>query len=663
MSMLLVLMSVFLQVVNLERVCYACWVAATREVARQRVQDCNRNTEAQPEDSVAPIPPPLPEPTAEVPILQRNPSVRVLSAIYKRVGTRRTCLFPTCPNQERLLVPSTIKEMVLLHFKLYIPLHARICRFHIINNEWDTLENTSSEFTGFEMDNMLSIMEKAATRKIDFTNIRSLDPNLCHYWLGMDADQFEELLAFIPSLNEEVPSASVALSIFLIKLRTGDSNERLSTIFKMSRRNLERYMAKARNSLLQHFVPLFLGTNCTTVQHVASKNKIIPDGLFGNPQMPPDTKPAITICDGTYIYVQSSSNYTYQKRTFSLHKHTNLVKPFLIVCCDGYILDCLGPYKATTNDATIMAQIFEDAEGPMRTFFRQDDVFILDRGFRDVIPVLQSYGFKAYMPESLISGEHQLTTLQANRSRCVTMCRWVVEVINGRIKRDFKLFRQEYFNLASAHLMTDFKIACALLNKFHPVIGDRPEALEILNKALSCLNTTNYLSEYVQNENLNRRRAMFQAINATSPHLNDFPKLNMRDLRMFALGSYQIKQAVSYYGEHIRSSGQYQVEVADEIFEDDIPLIFGQNNMLLRGRIRSRYVTSRTYYCYILISKNQNVLNTLNAIIGYYCTCLIGKRTVGCCAHIMAIVWYLSWGRYNDVSAPASFLDDIFIDD
>ncbi|KAH9636739.1 hypothetical protein HF086_007637 [Spodoptera exigua] len=219
------------------------------------------------------------------------------------------------------------------------------------------------------------------------------------------------------------------------------------------------------------FVPLHLGFNHLTVQDVASRNKIIPEGLFGNPDLPPDVKPAIVICDATYVFVQSSSNYLFQKQTYSLQKLDNLVKPFLIVCCDGHIVECLGPYKATLNDATITSLNLINEGSCIRSFFRRGDIFLLDRGFRDVINELQEHGFVTHMPESLLENEHQLTTQQANRSRLVTMCRWVVEIVNGGIKRDYRLFRHVFNNRAAMHLNDDFRICCALLNKFHVTIN------------------------------------------------------------------------------------------------------------------------------------------------------------------------------------------------
>lgn len=82
----------------------------------------------------------------------------------------------------------------------------------------------------------------------------------------------------------------------------------------MTRRTLECHMNNARYCLLQTFVPTHLGLSHRNKAEVASRNKIIPEGLFGNSEMPAESKPAIVICDGTYIYVQSRSNYSYQKK-------------------------------------------------------------------------------------------------------------------------------------------------------------------------------------------------------------------------------------------------------------------------------------------------------------------------------------------------------------
>ncbi|KAF9410990.1 hypothetical protein HW555_010122 [Spodoptera exigua] len=64
------------------------------------------------------------------------------------------------------------------------------------------------------------------------------------------------------------------------------------------------------------------------------------------------------------------------------------------------------------------------------------------------------------------------------------------------------------------------------------------------------------------------------------------------------------------------------------------------------------------YYVYILVA---NGVNGREGILEYYCNC-IGRRTVGCCAHVMTLVWYLGWARYeNNIVAPAAFLDEVVV--
>lgn len=52
------------------------------------------------------------------------------------------------------------------------------------------------------------------------------------------------------------------------------------------------------------------------------------------------------VFDGTYIYIQMSSDYVFQRRSYSTHKSRSLLKPMVIVGTDGYILDVIGPYFA-----------------------------------------------------------------------------------------------------------------------------------------------------------------------------------------------------------------------------------------------------------------------------------------------------------------------------
>ena len=149
----------------------------------------------------------------------------------------------------------------------------------------------------------------------------------------------------------------------------------------------------------------------------------------------------------------------------------------MLVCGDGHIIDVTGPYSASTSDASIMQQILQNHDGPyeeapINYYLEQNDAFILDRGFRDAVPLLETYGYDVHMPPTKRRGETQLTCEEANKSRLVTLCRWVVETINGRFKRDFKIFRYRVFNRALPSTMTDYKIAAVLINAFQEPYDD-----------------------------------------------------------------------------------------------------------------------------------------------------------------------------------------------
>lgn len=573
---------------------------------------------------------------------------------YRRTSeTTHRCFVPNCVNPERQRIPRYLKRAILKNQKLYITPNARVCQNHSVVYNWENILNEFefvATFNSSQIESMLNLLSSAPNNVVlNFEDIENANDNVCHYWTGLDTIKFLYLFRSVPQLNGLCKKAKSALGMYLVKLRTGESMARMASLFLVGKGTVCTYIKKVRNCLSEHYVPIHLGLNHLTRAAHSARNLLIPQGLFGTEEINP-----IVICDGTYIYIQKSSNYLFQKKTWSLHKYQNLVKPFLMVACDGHIIEVLGPYAATQSDADIMKAIFESPESPMRSYFRQNDVFILDRGFRDAIGLLTSLQYLVHKPESLDVGETQLSTIKANKSRCVTLCRWVVEVVNGRFKRDFKLFRNKYFNIYSRNLMPDFKIAAALLNNFHPVITDHPDAQHILNRALSRLEMPNLLADSVIRGRINRDRTNFVNINAQLPELHVFPVMEMRDLILFGLGIYQIKQARSYYGEHIRQNGSFRIEVDTNLDR------FPPNKLLLRGKIRSRHTSNRQYFTYILL--NLNGQDWCQRIEEYYCTCIIGKRTVGSCAHVMTIVWYLGWARHQDnVQPPASFLDGILV--
>lgn len=580
-------------------------------------------------------------------------------------NTSNACIYYECGNESRCRIPASIKLELLVHSNYYIPLNARVCQEHLELNQWDQLidaPNSSHDFTGEMFVDITKTLQTAIINNpntMDFENIQAMDSTILQHRVGLTHNGFEQVIRETPSLALEERQPNTALAIFLMKLRTGESNERLSVLFRMSRPVLERKINTVRKCLLQDFVPRHLGLDHISRNEVVAKALSLPNGLYGNPDAPLQERKAIVVIDGTYIYIQKSSNFLFQRKTYSLHKYANLLKPFLIVCCDGYIIDVTGPHAATTSDATIMRELInENEENPFHYYFHTNDVFICDRGFRDVIEDMESCGYEAHMPIRKRRGENQLTTLEANKNRKVTICRWVVEVVNGRFKRDFRLFRQGFFNRAMSHMIDDFRVAAALINAFHVLIEDSAHASEFLRIISQRMHEPNRLGAYVTQRNVNRQRASFRNIEADVIGADEFPILTHQDLVLFALGTYHVKLARSYYAEHIRN-GVYHIEVArDGVFNDIVDFgIEPEHALLLRARIQSRHARARLYYTYVMIHGRETISN-------YYCSCLSGMRTVGCCAHVMVIVWYFGWARHQPtIRLPAANLDNIIVDD
>lgn len=137
--------------------------------------------------------------------------------------------------------------------------------------------------------------------------------------------------------------------------------------------------------------------------------------------------------------------------------------------------------------------------------------------------------------------------------------------------------------------------------------------------------------------------ANFTRIDGQS-NLPSFPQLSFSELILISLGTYQIKQTRSYYGEHVRANGRFEIEVCREVDSDLLRELSSTNNLYLvsRGRIQSRHVSGKIYFIYILVDE---LSTSKEAILQYCCNCIVDRRTVGCCAHVMVVIRYLSWER------------------
>ncbi|XP_056002470.1 uncharacterized protein LOC125653135 [Ostrea edulis] len=256
------------------------------------------------------------------------------------------------------------------------------------------------------------------------------------------------------------------------------------------------------------------------------------------------TDPAILVLDGSYVYIQKSSNVTFARRSYSLYKHRPLLKPMMVVTTTGYIVSILGPYlsHSKNNDASILKHMIHCNTEELKTWLKEDDIFVVDRRFRDAGEILKDIGIRMEMPSFMPKGAKQLSTHDSNISRVVTKVRWVVEAANGRLKQ-WKYLEKTLPNTQIPFIGDYVRIVDALCNKYRPPLcnaSDHDQSLAA--KMLYLSKNVNSLLRRVDEEGLDRRSMLWVKVDADGV-APDFPRYDETDIRELTLGVYQLRMA------------------------------------------------------------------------------------------------------------------------
>lgn len=477
--------------------------------------------------------------------------------------------------------------------------------------------------------------------------------------IGFSPENFADLLHDLPSLrlnfSNNIKKCETALEMYLYRLRNGAYYKNVANQFNLSEKTAKKYIDAARAALTSDFVSKNLGFQNLSRQFLIENSSEMASELFcdGNNDR------AIIVADGTYIFNNKSKNYDLQRRTYSEQKKRNLTKPMVFVTTNGKFIDVLGPYEASNNDASIMASILE--AGVMN--LEKGDIFLLDRGFRDCLPLLEERGFEAKMPEFILKTDktHQLTTEKANRSRLVTACRYVVETRNGHMKIIWKLFNKIWCTYDMPDLMKDYRIGAALINVYNNTIeSNKCDAQEIARSMRNREGRKNKFADVMKGR-FQREVKNFAHVDVSN---FQFPNLGIENLKKISLGNYQINQVSPYCAEHIQKNGQFDVYVCPEpIVRKYLSEFISSCNLhvpiLVLSHIYSRFRKKIKYGVYVLADTS---INGPEGIAEYYCECRHGLREVGCCSHIMAVIGYLSYYRHhpNEIRLVAGFMNDFF---
>lgn len=593
----------------------------------------------------------------EIAILEENPDCLRLNIL--RQTRNATCLFCNADaNLHRLTVECRVD--VFVQRNIFIPDLVKSCRHHLDNRGFILPQlmiglqfvNRPYLVAGSQIRLFLDGLRTAVINKNVFEHENNFDDDDFKCISPITKPQFQDLLTFCGPVNVWGHPRNVTrkdLLTFLCKLRQGLSDNFLKVIFSYdSEQSVNLAITKVRRSLMERFVPLNIGFNAITRENYIGQHVTDFANLLYNPE--PNNRKAIACIDGTYLRVEKSTNFRAQRQSYSTQKGYNLLKPDLIVAPNGYILDIQGPYfsDAQNNDARILQNEFELNVRGMREWFRDGDIVIVDRGYRDARPLLEGLGITCKMPSLLPQGQRQLSTHEANQSRLVTKTRWVVEARNGHLKSVFKFFQNTIRIPHVPNLGEFLRIAGAIINKYHPLIymeeADENLARELLQRATR----PNVIQQRVDDENLRGRGG--QWVRLSHEHILDFPVLDFNYLRDLTVGTYQIKLAPSYVQDKLQRGDQEEFQI-DVRFNDPT---------LIRVRVYSRYRNATKHQLWIsYIQNNANEDDAENVgepITGYYCTCQAGARTLGTCSHVCSVLFYLGYARHHLVKYPSTSL-------
>lgn len=607
--------------------------------------------------------------------LQRDPSCLRLNVVIQ--AQNHACIVCKSLNDLHTL-SSRSRADIFIKADIYVPEGSRACSFHtddegFIPGVYLTnigFVNKPYIIKGSELKVFLDAMrhEASGAKKIDEKSLSDEDFQVIS---PVNKTDFVEIYTFcdpveVQGTNNHRKVSKRDLLAFLCKMRQDLSDDLLKILFGYtSRQATSLAIDTVRRSLMLRLVPSSVGLNAITREEYIKKH--VTDFANELYNSNPAIRKVILYIDGTYVYMHKSSNFRVLRQTYSQHKGRHLLKPVLLVGPDGYILDVHGPYfsDAKNNDAAILQhEINLDEE--LQEWMQPGDIVIVDRGYRDNIEMFERLGVVYYMPSLLKPGQKQFTTAEANASRIVTKSRWIVEGRNGHMKTIFKFLDGTIQMTHLQNLGDYYRIAAAIINRYRQPVSMSDGTVEMARSLLTRAADVNMIQVMVEVENLKAKSAQ-RWVQLNSNFVPEFPSLNWNQLRNLTTGVYQLGLAPSYIQDKLSRDNAEVFEVEMLRDTDNIP-----EPGLLRVRAYSRFRNATKYQLWIAykVDSTDNDSDPYESddeyedgIIGYYCTCITGARTLGTCAHVASVLWYLGYARHQEtVKYPPTTLTNVIQD-
>ncbi|CAF3184663.1 unnamed protein product [Rotaria sp. Silwood2] len=450
-------------------------------------------------------------------------------------------------NPPAVTVKKEDRDNMFVKRNIVIPKGSRCCKMHTVNGflsheAFSAITAYKIREEPFDFNHNMDTMQKLRTmvnskKHINFDDGFSLSDLDYKNLTGFTRAQHDHILSYIPSSalkNSVNRSPRCSVACLLMKLKLGLSNSVLASMLGIdNKRKVSDIIHSARLALSQYFVPHYLGLAHISRQEIIQKHT----SSIATRLLTENRNPCILVLDGTYFYIQKSRNNMVQRKTFNLYKNRSLVKPMVVVSTTGYIVAIFGPFFSdnNNNDASILKHIITNNYDDILNWIEENDILILDRGFRDSLGILKSLGIDVAMPSFLGPKQKQFDVQQANNSRFVTMLRWVVESVNCRIKR-FKWFNQVIPNSSLPSIKDFMMITAALLNCFHtPMVNPSIDNDAVITRMNSLRTKSNELQNYLIDHQLTRN-SVWDVIELDHVAVT-FPKLSLDEIRTLTLGN------------------------------------------------------------------------------------------------------------------------------
>jgi hypothetical protein len=272
----------------------------------------------------------------------------------------------------------------LIFHNIYIKNDARCCYRHLDKNGHILLDHFAKipiKMKYFEQEtiNLLKNMRLLSSSSGIFEKFKSfstITEEECYKIAGWTKAHFINFSKYINSVYDTAGRTKEELiAIYRFWLRKGIDQCSLA-MFKnrTSQQQISHYLSQIRVAINKDFVPFHLGSSKNREFFIEHNNETTKE-LF---QLKPTD--LVVFVDGTYARLEKSSNNQFQYNCWSQQKMDLLIKPFLITCADGYIIDCYGPFQANANDAKILQHILETDEKLMSILKPYQTYVIMDRG-------------------------------------------------------------------------------------------------------------------------------------------------------------------------------------------------------------------------------------------------------------------------------------------